>query len=215
MLWAPRSPPTIASSFLDINSVAATILGSRFCLVLVFHRKTYIFHCNCDVESFCCESRPRSYSTPLWRLVLLWSELEPPHIHRRFIFICNFRLRIYPFLLVFFDSMREKVFLARSIELCLVDNQRSSSVIRSPDRQHRVLHQSNLSYLSEDRASATSQWETREYQFLDTMFSFRIFVWCFTSWRINKFNIFLLRLNIAEPPLLLGKHKLQLFDMVS
>jgi hypothetical protein len=51
----------------DINSVAAVTLGFGFCLVLVFHRETDLFHYNFDVESFCCESGP-----PLWRLVLLW-----------------------------------------------------------------------------------------------------------------------------------------------
>jgi hypothetical protein len=54
---------------------------------------------------------------------------------------------------VFFDSLAGKAFLARSIKLCLIDNQRSSGVtvagIRivsdlKPDRQRRDLHKSNL-----------------------------------------------------------------------
>ena len=71
---------------------------------------------------------PHSCSSPLWWLVLLWSDLEY-HIHPCFIYICNFRLRVYTFLLVFFDSLAGKAFLARSIKLCLVDNQRSSGVV--------------------------------------------------------------------------------------
>ena len=102
-----------------IYSVAVTTLGLGFCLDQVFHRETIIFHCNRDTESFCWESGPCSCSTPLRRLVLLWLELEP-HLVLCFIYICNFRLQIYPFLLVFFAG---KAFLARSIELCSVDNQ--------------------------------------------------------------------------------------------
>jgi hypothetical protein len=52
---------------------------------------------------------------------------------------------------VSFDSLAEKAFSARSIKLCLVDNQRSSGVAvgsnladLKPDRQRRVLHQSNV-----------------------------------------------------------------------
>jgi hypothetical protein len=116
-------------------------------------------HCNCDVESFCYESGPCSCSSPQWRLVLLWSELEP-YTCLCFIHIRNFRLRAYTFLLVFFDSLAGLAFLARSIKLCLVINQRlqgfESCLIRSPDHQRRVLHQLKLSYLSEDWASATS-----------------------------------------------------------
>jgi hypothetical protein len=108
MVWVPPwLPPTLASSFLGTNLVAATTLGFGFCLVLVFQRETDIIYCNCDVESFCCESRPRSFSTPLWRLVLFCLEVEP-HIRLRIIYICNFRLRTYPFLLVFFNSVAGK-----------------------------------------------------------------------------------------------------------
>jgi hypothetical protein len=38
-------------------------------------------------------------------------------------------LRVFTFLLVLFDSLAGKVFLARSIKLCLVDNQQSSGVM--------------------------------------------------------------------------------------
>lgn len=52
----------------------------------------------------------------------LYSELEP-HIYLCFIHICNFRLCAYPFLAVFFDLFVWKAFMARSIELCLIDKQ--------------------------------------------------------------------------------------------
>jgi hypothetical protein len=57
---APPSPLAPSPSLVrfGINSVAAAILGLGFCLVLVFHQETDIFHCNCDAESFCCESGP-------------------------------------------------------------------------------------------------------------------------------------------------------------
>jgi hypothetical protein len=48
-----------------IYSVATTTLWFEFCLGLVFHLETDIFHCNCDTEFFCCESGLHSYSTPL------------------------------------------------------------------------------------------------------------------------------------------------------
>jgi len=71
---------------------------------------------------------PRSWSPPLCRLVL-WNWVLEPHIYPFFIYICNFRLRVSTFLLVFFDSLAGKAFSARSIKLCLVDNQRSSGVM--------------------------------------------------------------------------------------
>jgi hypothetical protein len=153
----PRPNPRIFSSYRHIR--VWVLFSSSFPL-----RNRHL-HCNCDVESFCCESGPRSCSSPLWWWVLLWSELEP-HTCHCFIHIHNFRLRVYNFLLVFFDSLAELAFLVRSIKLCLIDNQQSCDVtvagfelclIRSYDRRRRVLHQSKLSYLSEDRASAILQ----------------------------------------------------------
>ena len=38
-------------------------------------------------------------------------------------------MRVYLFLLVSFDSLAGKAFSARSIKLCLVDNQRSGGVM--------------------------------------------------------------------------------------
>ena len=69
----------------------------------------------------------RSWSPPQCRL-LLWNRVLEPSLNIRVIYICNFRLRVYTFLLVFFDSLAGTAFLARSIKLCLVDNQRSSGV---------------------------------------------------------------------------------------
>jgi hypothetical protein len=57
------------------------------------------------------------------------------------------------FLFVLFDSLVGKALLARSIELCLVDNQRSNGVTvvgiesfvsEARSRQYRGLHQLNL-----------------------------------------------------------------------
>jgi hypothetical protein len=59
---------------------------------------------------------------PVCRLVL-WNRVLEPSIDIRNNHICNFRLRVFTFLLVFFDSLAGKAFLARSIKLCLVDNQ--------------------------------------------------------------------------------------------
>jgi hypothetical protein len=95
------------------------IFSSRrlgFCLFLVFHRETDIFHCTCDTESFCCELLLRigalSCFTPRWVAISpFMSEIEP-HIHLYFIRICNFRLRVYLFLLVFFDSLAGKNLLS-------------------------------------------------------------------------------------------------------
>ena len=103
-------------------------LGFGFCLVLVFHWERVILIVTVTSSSFAVNQSRCSCYSPLWRLVLLWSEFEP-HLDFCFIHICNFRLCVYPFLLVFFDSLAGKAFLARSIELCLVDNKRSSHVI--------------------------------------------------------------------------------------
>jgi len=70
---------------------------------------------------------PRSWSPPLCRLVL-WNRVLEPSLNIHVIYICNFRLCVYTFLLVFFNLLAGTAFLARSIKLCLVDNQRSSGV---------------------------------------------------------------------------------------
>ena len=148
--WCPESVPVLRHYFwadgpcivLEPNSGASrgssTSLGSSltsatkslgfwFCLDQVFHRETIFFIVTVTTSPFAVNQGPRSCSSPLWRLVLLWSEIEH-HIHPCFIYICNFRLRVYTFLLVFFDSLAGKAFSARSIKLCLVDNQRSYGV---------------------------------------------------------------------------------------
>jgi hypothetical protein len=115
----PRHKPHTFSSrrHIRVRVLFGSCLPSRNCFL----------HCDCDDKSFLLWIRPRSCSSPLWWLVLLWSELEP-HLDLCFIHICNFRLHAYPFLLVFFDSLAGKAFSARSIKLCLVDNQQSSGV---------------------------------------------------------------------------------------
>jgi hypothetical protein len=84
-------------------------------------------HYNYDVESFCYESGPLFlfYTTMAISpfVIRAWT-----HLVLCFICIYNFRLWVYPFLLVFFDSLAAKAFLARSIKLCSVDNQWSSGV---------------------------------------------------------------------------------------
>ena len=108
--------------------------------------------------------RPRSWSPPLCRLVL-WNRVLEPSLNIRVIRICNFRLRVYTFLLVFFDSLAGKAFLARSIKLCLVDNQWSSGVMVAgfescwfeagpPTLSSPQIEFTN--YLSEDRAWPSS-----------------------------------------------------------
>ena len=71
---------------------------------------------------------PRSWSRPLCHLVL-WNRVLEPSLNIHDIHICNFRLRVYTFLLVLFDSLAGTAFLVRSMTLCLVDNQRSSAVM--------------------------------------------------------------------------------------
>ena len=68
-----------------------------------------------------------SLSPQLCRLVLWIRVLEPLLWFASFI-LAIIRMCVYPFLLVFFDSLVGKAFLAMSIKLCLVDNQRSSGV---------------------------------------------------------------------------------------
>jgi hypothetical protein len=130
-----RGPPAVLeaswvltdnSSPFIIKSVAAATLGFGFCLVLVFHWEIDIFIITVTSSPFDVNQGPHSYSSPLWWLILLWSELAPHTclcIHIR-----NFRLRAYSFLLVFFDSHAILAFLERPIKLCLVDNQWSSGV---------------------------------------------------------------------------------------
>ena len=112
-----------------------------------------------SISSFTVIQGPHSWSPPLYRLVLWNRVLEPLLI--RFIYICNIRLHVYIFLLVFFDSLVGKAFSARSIKLCLVDNQQSTGVtvawlrimlIRS--RIANVTYSTNriYLYLSEDQA---------------------------------------------------------------
>ena len=86
-----------------------------------FPSRNCLLHCNCDDKSFCYESGPRSWSPPLYRL-FLWNWVLEPLLYLCFIRTCNFRLRVYTFLLVFFDSLAGKAFLAKSIKLFLVDN---------------------------------------------------------------------------------------------
>jgi hypothetical protein len=54
----PRPNPRIFSSYRHIR--VWVLFSSSFPL-----RNRHL-HCNCDVESFCCESGPRSCSSPLW-----------------------------------------------------------------------------------------------------------------------------------------------------
>jgi len=70
---------------------------------------------------------PCSWSSPLCWLVL-WNWVLEPSLNIHVIHICNIRLRVHTFLLMFSDSLAGKAFLTRSIKLYLVDNQRSSSV---------------------------------------------------------------------------------------
>jgi len=106
----------------SIYSVAATILGLGFCLDQVFLWETIFFIVTVLTNPIVVNQGPHSFSSPLCRLVLLWSDLEP-HLDFCFIHICNFRLRVYSVLLVFFHSLAGKAFLARSI------NQQSSGVM--------------------------------------------------------------------------------------
>ena len=110
-----------------IYSVAAATLGLGFCLSLVFHGETESFIVTVSISPFTVIQGPHSWSPPLCRLVL-WNWVLELHIYPCYIYICNFRLRVSTFLLVFFNSFAGKAFLVRSIKLCLVDNQRRSSV---------------------------------------------------------------------------------------
>jgi len=136
-----------------------------FCLVLVFYfEKQRLIRCNCGDKSFYRDSGSPFLMSSTMSISPLESSSWTPLVIR-FIHICNIRLRVYIFLLVSFDSLAGKVFSARSIKLCLVDNQQSSGVtvawlwivlIRS--RIANVTHSTNriYLYLSEDRASSSS-----------------------------------------------------------
>ena len=131
-----------------------------------FYRKTESFIGTGSISPFTVIQGSHSCSTPLWRLVLLCLKLEP-HIHLCFINICNFRLRVYALLLVFFDSLTEKAFLARSIKLCLVENQQSSGIMfaglrivsdQKPESPTSSLHQMNLPLPLERSSHVTVKW---------------------------------------------------------
>jgi hypothetical protein len=118
-------------------------------------RNTHL-HCNCDVESFCYESGPPFlfFTTVAVSpfVIRAWT-----HTCLCFMHIHNFRLWAYNYLLVFFDPLAGLAFLARSIKLCLVDNQQRSgvtvAVVRivtdyKPGSPTSWFHQSRLPYLS-------------------------------------------------------------------
>ena len=88
--------------------------------------------------------------------LVLWNWVLEPLLYFCFIHTCNFRLRVYTFLFVFFDLLAGKAFLERPIKLFLIDNQQSGGVTVAdfefvsdlkPDRQCHVLYQSNLPLL--------------------------------------------------------------------
>lgn len=102
-----------------------------------------------------------SCSSWLWWLVLTCQELELFY-PLCFIHIYNFRLRPSR-LFVFFDSLAEKTFVARSIMLCMVDNQRRRGAMiigfkscwLEAGSRVLYLHQiESYPHLTEDRASA-------------------------------------------------------------
>ena len=135
-----------------------------FCLVLWFpSRNRHRIIVSVATSPYTLIQNSHSWSPLLCRLVLCNRVLKLLLI--LFIHICNIRLHVYIFLLVFFDLLAGKAFLMRSIKLCLVDNQRSSGVtvawlwivlIRS--RIANVTHSTNqiYLYLSEDRAYSSS-----------------------------------------------------------
>ena len=165
--WAlrpPQSPPNPRTPLFSYKNSSHHLRVLGFIQFQFSIDKHAQFIVTVTSSSFAVNQDPCSCSTLLWRFILLWSELEP-NIHLCFIHIRGVRLRVYPFSLVFFDLFAGKAFLARSIKLCLVDNQRSSSVMvadlgivsnQKPGLQMSSLQQLNLSYLSEDRASTTS-----------------------------------------------------------
>jgi hypothetical protein len=92
------------------------------------------------------------------------TSLEPSIRSISFMFTCNLRLCSSRSCLCSRFACR-KAFSIRSIALCVVNNQQSSGVIVvgseldlvwSLDHERQVLHQSKLSYLSEDRITSTS-----------------------------------------------------------
>ena len=100
----------------------------EFCLVLCFpSRNRHCIVVSVATSPYTLIQSPHSWSPPLCRLVLWNWVLEPLLWFASFI-LAIIRLRVYPFLLVFFDSLAGKAFFARSIKLCLVDNQQSSGV---------------------------------------------------------------------------------------
>jgi len=126
-LWAPlpgRLQPQNASL---LYSMQPLLFRLGFWLGFSFPSRNWIIHCNCGEKSFYSDPGPHSCSPPLCWLVL-WNRVLERSIDIHVIHICNFRLCVYTFLFVFFDSLAGIAFLARSIKLCLVDNQRSSGV---------------------------------------------------------------------------------------
>jgi len=93
----------------------------RVLLVLVFLVKLRLIHYNCGDKSFYSDPGPSFLISSTMSIIHLELSSWTPLVIR-FIHICNIRLCVYIFLLVFFDSLAGKAFLARSIVLCTVDD---------------------------------------------------------------------------------------------
>jgi hypothetical protein len=119
-----------------------------------------VIHCNCDAKFFCCDPRPCSCIFSTVSTSPFESSAQTPLIFASFIsaiFDCVFNI----FLLVFSIHLQGKAFMARSIKLCLVDNQLSSGVTVAGSESCRFEAKiANVEspqiaisiYLSEDRA---------------------------------------------------------------
>ena len=100
-----------------------------FCLVLVFSFEKQRLHCcTCGDKSLYIDPGLLFLLSSTASISPFESSAWTPLVIR-FNHIYNFRLCISTFLLVFFDSLAGKAFLAKSIKLCLVDNQWSSGVV--------------------------------------------------------------------------------------
>jgi len=89
--------------------------------------KLRLIRCNCGDNSFYSGPGPSFLISSIVSISPLELSSWTPTLHSLHSYF-NFKLRVYTFLLLFFDSLAGKAILATSIKLCLVDNQPSSGV---------------------------------------------------------------------------------------
>jgi hypothetical protein len=126
-LWAPKPwPSPTLGRVLDYKySRRRYTIG--FYLEFSFPSRNWIVHYNCGDKSFYSDPGPLFLISSTVSISPLKPSSRTLYWYSRHSYL-QFQIACFTFLLVFFDSFAGKSFLARSIKLWLVDNQRSSGV---------------------------------------------------------------------------------------